>query len=199
MHALILLIRVIAAAVMPLSAVVLSWLTIRLARQGSPGVYTADQSCLKCGLSRSGAPGGFAYTRGVDRLRRQMRNKQPALSEPILTETEIHFICDPCAWRYLRQEILFQILIVLPYPVYASVFLFFQNQNQRFPNLLLEVFLIVLAIAGVLAALNLYRALKLGETPLAEIRDRVSIQCRRRVLGKDLSYYTRSGIKNLKK
>jgi hypothetical protein len=128
-----------------------------------------------------------------------MRKKQPPITEPIITETETHFICDACARRYIHQEILLQILIVLPYPLYVLAIKAFSHQNGRSPNILLEAFLIVLAIAGTLAALNLHRALRFGETPLAEIRDRVAIQVRKKLLGKDLSYYTRTGMQNLKK
>jgi len=198
MNALILLLRVIVAVLMPLAAVVFSCLALRMARQSPPGIHTADLTCLQCGRSRPGAPGTFTYTRGIDRLRRQMRKKQPPVLEPKIAETETHFICDPCTRRYLQQEILLQILIMLPYPIYALAIKAFSHQNGRAPNILLEAFLIVLAIAGVLAALNLYRASRLGETPLADIRDRVAIQVRKKSLGKDISYYTRTGIQNLK-
>lgn len=198
MNFLILLFRLVTAVIIPLGAAVFSYLALRMAGQDQPGLPAIDQTCLKCGQTRPGALGTFAYTRGVDRLRRQMRKKQPLKPELSNTETESHFICDLCARRYLRQEILLQTLMVLPYPMYVIVINVFSNQNERFPNILLEAFLIVLAIAGTLAALNLYRALHSGKTPLAEIRDRVAIQERKKELGKDLSYYTRAGMQNLK-
>lgn len=198
-NAILALVRWIFAALMSVSAVIFSYLTLRLARQDQTGTRTTDQTCLRCSQVRPGASGVFATTQSVESLRRQMKHKTALTPEIQILDTERHFICELCTQRYLRQEIFVQILIVLPYPLYAMAINVLIDQNGRFPNILLEAFLVVLSIAGALAAWNLYRALGAGESPLAEIRDRVAIQARKKSLGKGFGYYTRTGMRNLKK
>jgi hypothetical protein len=199
MNAIFILVRWFIAALMFVSTVIFSYLTLRRASQDQPGTTTGDQTCLQCRQVRPGAQAVIATTQSVESLRRQFKHKKDLPSETKILNTETQFICDPCTRRYIKQEICLQILIVLPYAVYAMLVNVSMDRNGLFPNILLEAFLLVLAIAGALAAWNLYQALGAGESPLDEIRDRVAIQLRKKSLGKGFGYYTRAGMRYLKK
>ena len=199
MNAIFVLVRWFIAALMSVSAVFFSILTLRRASQNQPGTTTADQACLQCRQVRPGAQAVIATTQSVESLRRKFKHKNALTSETKIFNTETHSICDVCTMRYIKQEIFLQMMIVLPYTLYAMLVNVFMDQNGLFPNILLEAFLLVLAIAGALAAWNLYRALGLSESPLDEIRDRVAIQIRKKSLGKGCGYFTRSGMRYLKK
>lgn len=194
MSILITILRSIAAILLPLSAMWLTLLTFRHAKKTHQTGQASVLTCARCDQSRPGANGVFAYSKDAASLRAQMKDPQ-AVTEPASLEgPEVHFICDQCARRYLRGELTLQVLVVLPYPLYLVVSLIFP-----FSNFLLEIGLALLAFAGAASAVNLYRAVWAGETSLAEARDRAAIQMRKRALGKNISYYTRTGMRQREK
>ncbi|MFU8826566.1 MAG: hypothetical protein ACNA70_03645 [Brevefilum sp.] len=157
---------------------------------------TSEPTCLKCGRSQPGSDACFAYTREAENLRQQIKSQTPR-AKPNQVETETYFVCDSCAQRYWRWELIRQNLIGLSYPVYRLVTSMFMGQNRLFTNYLLEGLVMLLTLAGTLAAWNLYRALRAGQTPQTELRDRVAIEARKTTLGKGFGYYTRAGMRNL--
>jgi hypothetical protein len=60
-------------------------------------------------------------------------------------------------------------------------------------NYLIEGLLVIFVLGGLIAAFDLFRAVRSGETPLAETRDRVAINARMPVIGKQYNYFTRIG------
>lgn len=189
------IIRFITAILMPISAVVLSYLTFRYTKHGD--LKGQVQSCYRCGQSREAAKGEFHYTENIGSPRKQLARGQSVVTEESILGSESHFVCDHCAQRYLRVEILQQVLVVIPYPLYLFVIVpFFLNAS---PNVLIEIFLLIFSLAGAASALNLYRAVRMGETPLAEARDRVAIQERKKSLGKDYSFFTRTAMRYYEK
>jgi len=191
------IIQLITAILMPISAVVLSYLTVRYTKQGE---LTAEvQTCRRCGQSREGAKGEFHYTENIGSPRQQMARGQSLITEESLLGSESHFICNHCAHRFLYFEILQQVLVVIPYPLYLFVIVPFILSNGASANFFIEIFLLIFSLAGTASAWNLYRAVRMGETPLAEARDRVAIQERKKTLAKGYSYLTRTAMRYYEK
>lgn len=190
-----LVIRFITAVIMPISAVVISYLTIRIIKQGSGDLAAGGQTCRRCGQSREGAKGEFHYTENIGSPRQQMARGHSIITEESILGSEEHFICDHCAHRYMVIEILQQVLVVIPYPLYLFVIVPLILRNGASTNFLIEIFLLIFSLAGAASAWNLYRATRKADTPLAEARDRVAIQERKKTLGKDYSYFTRTTMR----
>lgn len=193
------LFRLITAGLIPLSAVILTVMTLRQIIHGTPSDNADHLTCHRCRQIRQGAAGEFIYAKSMGSLRQRMKNKAPLKPETTALGSESHFICDRCASGYLHTEMLFQTLMALAYPVYLFVVIPVFLNNGQPANVLVEAFLVVLTIAGTASAYDLYRAVRTGDTPLAEARDRVAIRRRKPTLGKGFSYFTRIGMRYLKK
>ena len=199
MDILVTLIRILAAVLAPLSAIVLSFLAYKKARGHQGDTVPEGQVCIQCGEARDGGQGYFHYTEDIGNPRERVVKNQLTPSEEDILGSEEHFVCDQCAQRYIRNEAIQQVLIALLYPFYLFVLspLFFDI--GFFAGFLIESFLLVLAVAGAVAAIDLYRGVRRGYTPLAEARDRTAIKERKKSLGKGFSYFTRMGTTKLKK
>jgi hypothetical protein len=199
MDMLVNLIRIVTAVITPLSAIAFAFVTaLRVAKDRGelPG---EGQLCLRCEGSGRGAKGHFYYTENINNSRDHSVWRQLSSNDsPVLGE-ESHFICDRCAFRYIRSEIFQLFLMVLPYPVYLYVIVSMFAENGIFANFLIETLLVVLSVSGFVSALDLLRAVQFGKTPLAEARDRVAICERKNTLGKKFNYYTRLEFAQLKK
>lgn len=193
------IIRILIALLMPISALVFSYLTLRHAKEALTGVALEVQPCMRCGQTRAGAQGDFTYTEKITSPRERVRKEQPYMPETAVLGTESHFVCDVCAWGYLRNEVLLHILLAVPYPVFLFVIVPIYLKNLLFPHVLLEILLLLLSVAGGASAFDLFRCVSAGEMPLAEARDCVAIQGRKKQLGSGLSYFTRRGMRHLKK
>lgn len=197
MELLLTILRFLLAASIPLAAIILTALTAARLRDAAGAPAAEGEACLHCGKALPGGKGQFHFTEPIGNARERAAKKQfSAEANPILG-SETHFICDSCARRYLRNEMLQHLLFVLPYPVYLYALLPIFSPTGFFASFGIEILLIILSIAGLIAALDLYRAVRFASTPLDEARDRVAIGERRNYLGKSLSYYSRRGIKNL--
>ena len=194
-----LFIRFITSIIMPISAVVLSYLTLRFVKQGQGDLAAAGQACRRCDQSRVGAQGEFQYTENIGSPRQQLARGQSIITEESILGSEAHFICDHCAHRFLHFEIVQQVLVVIPYPLYLYVIVPLLLNNGAFANFFIEILLLVFSLAGTASAWNLYRAVRMGDTPLAEARDRVAIQERKKTLGKGYSYFTRTAMRYYEK
>jgi len=184
-------IRILTAIVAPVGAVVLVILTLLRLRQDEGETPEEGQVCLRCEKAHQGDEGQFQYTESVGNARERAAKKQLTPSDTPILGAEIHFICDHCARRYVRNEIIQLILMVLPYPIYLYIIIPVFAENGIFASFLIETLLVVLSVAGVTSAFDLFRAVHKGKVPLAEARDRVAINERKNVLGKKFSYYTR--------
>ena len=191
------IIRIVTAILMPISAVVLSYLTYRHTRGGDAS--GERKTCHRCNQSRLGEMGEFHYTENIGSPRQQMARGQSILTKEAILGSETHFICDDCAQRFLRIEILQQVLVVIPYPLFLYVIVPLFLNSGAFGNILIEMFLLIFSLAGAASAWNLYRAVRMGETPLAEARDRVAIQERKKILGKAYSFFTRTAMRYYEK
>jgi len=184
--------RGLTAIIAPLTAVILDVLTLTAANHEQGDQAREEQKCIRCGESRKGARGTFQYTENSSTTRPRAASKQLTPSENPILGSESHFVCDHCARRNIRNEVFQHILMVIPYPMYLYVIIPLFLNNGNFASFLIETLLVVLSVAGVSAAFELYRAVQKGETPLAEARDRVVIRQRKNTLGKKFTYYTRS-------
>ena len=184
--------RGLTAIIAPLTAVILDVLTLTAANHEQGDQAREEQKCIRCGESRKGARGTFQYTENNSNTRPRAASKQLTPSENPILGSESHFVCDHCAHRNIRNEVFQHILMVIPYPMYLYVIIPLFLNNGNFASFLIETLLVVLSVAGVSAAFELYRAVQKGETPLAEARDRVVIRQRKNTLGKKFTYYTRS-------
>jgi hypothetical protein len=193
------IVRILVALLMPISAIAFSYQTLRRVKGEPTDVVLAVQPCLQCRKTREGANGEFTYTKKIGSPRERVRKEQPYLLETTVLGGESHFVCDVCARRYLRNEALLLILLAIPYPVFLFVIVPIFVDDTLFTHALLEIVLLLLSVAGGALAVDLYRAVGAGETPLAEARDRVAIQGRKKQLGSGLSYFTRCGMRYLKK
>ena len=193
------IIRFITSIIMPISALVLSYRTLRIIKQGQGDLAAANQACHRCGQSREGEKGEFRYTENLGSPRQQMARGKSIITEESILGSESHFICNRCAHRFMYLEILQQVLVVIPYPLYLFVIVPLILNNGATTNFLIEIFLLVFSLAGTASAWNLYRAVLMGETPLAEARDRVAIQERKKTLGKGYSYFTRTAMRYYEK
>jgi hypothetical protein len=199
MNIILTIIRGLMAIISPLATLVFIALILRQT-QGVAGAPPAEgESCLRCGGSQPGGEGQFQFTEGVGNAReRAAKPKYGAEKTPILG-SESHFICDDCARHFLRSEISQILLLVLPYPIYLYILVPLIFPNGIFASFLIETLLVVLSISGLISALDLFRAIRQGETPYDEARDKVAINERRGLLGKKLSYYSRMGIRQINK
>lgn len=199
MNVLLTSIRALTAILSPICAIAFSYLTLRRAKNEHSDVRAEVKPCVKCGQTRVGALGEFTYTEKITSPRERVRKEQPYMPETSILGTESHFVCDACARRHLRGESLMHILLAIPYPVYLFVIQPIFVNDLRFTHVLLEILLLLLTVAGAALALDLLRTVGAGETSLAEARDRVAIRGRKKQLGTGLSYFTRTGMRYLKK
>lgn len=183
--------RGLTAIIAPLTAVILSALTLIAVDQEEGDLPQGEQNCIRCGKSRRGAKGTFQFTENNSSTRPRAASNQLTPSDNPVLGSESHFVCDRCARRNIRNEIFQHMLMVVPYPIYLYVIIPLFLNNGNFASFLIETLLVVLSVAGVSAALELYRSVQKGETPLAEARDRVVIKQRKNTLGKKFTYYTR--------
>ena len=193
------IITILTAVVAPALALIFSILSLIKTRQGQGSPPEEGQACLRCGETRPGAPGQFHYAESIGNARERAAQKQLTPKDTPILGSETHFICDRCAQRFIRNEIFQILLMVLPYPLYLYVITPLLAEVANFSNFLIETVLMVLSVAGATAAFDLYRAARMGEAPLAEARDRVAINQRKKALGKKFSYYSRMGTIQLKK
>ena len=193
------LIRILLAFLIPISAITFSYLTLYRAKHEHSDVKSEVQPCLQCGQTRMGALGEFTYCEKITSPRERVRKEQPYMPETTILGAESHFVCDVCARGYLRNEVLLHVLLAVPYPVYLFVVMPIFIKNPLFPSVLLEILLLLLSMAGGALALDLFRSVGVGGTSLAEARDRVAIRGRKKQLGTGLSYFTRGGMRHLKK
>lgn len=199
MNIILTIIRGLTAIASPLATLVFIALILRQT-QGAAGTPPADdQACLRCGGSQLGGEGQFHFTEGVGNARERAANPHYATEKTPILGSEAHFICDNCARRFLHNEITQILLLVLPYPIYLYILVPLVFPNGIFASFLIETLLVVLSISGLISALDLFRAIRQGEAPFDEARDKVAINERRGLLGKKLSYYSRNGIKQVNK
>ena len=191
MDILLTIFRLLMAVAAPLAIIILTALTaIRL--RGTAGAPAAEgKSCLRCGKHQPGGEGQFHYTKPIGNARERASQKQFS-ANPILG-SESHFVCDHCAHRFLRGEMLQHLLLALPYPIYLFILQPLVAPAGFLTGFLFETLMVMLSLSGVIAALDLYRAVP----QMDEARDRVAIGERRKMLGTKLSYYTRRGKKQI--
>ena len=191
--------RSVTALAIPLAAIILTALTALQLRGASGALAGAGDACLRCGKNAPGGEGQFHYTEPIGNARERAAKQQfTAAANPILG-SESHYVCDHCALRYLRGQMLQHVLLVLPYPIFLYAFIPLVAPNGFLTSFLVETLLAVLAISGLVAAFDLYRAIRQSGTLLDEARDRVAIGERQKQLGKKLSYYSRRGMGQLYK
>ncbi|QRN82974.1 hypothetical protein JR338_11240 [Chloroflexota bacterium] len=187
------------AVASPLAVIVFTMLTVAKLGRTSGEPASEGETCLRCGKNQPGGEGHFHYTEPVGNARERAAKQQfSADSTPILG-SETYFVCDKCARSYLWGQVLQHLLIVLSYPLYLYVILPLVVPDGFIASVGVEIILIILSLSGLIAALDIYRAVRQGSTALDEGRDRVAIGKRRRQLGKKFSYYTRSGMGQLHK
>ncbi len=199
MSLIITIIRILIAVFAPLLAIVLSALTIINTRPDYGSTPEEGLACLRCGQIRKGASGKFHYAESVGNARERAAKQQLRMEDTPILGSETHFICDRCAQRYIRSEIIQILIMVLPYPLYVFLIIPLFLQDGIFAGFLIETLLVVLALAGATSAFDLHRAVCMNSTPLAEARDRVAVNERKKALGKKFSYYTRMGAAHLSK
>jgi hypothetical protein len=199
MDVVIFLIRILTAVVAPIATIVFAILTAVTVAKDKGIPPGGDRHCLRCEGSGLGAEAHFHFTETLSSLRDRSVSRRPTPNGISVLGDETHFICDRCAFRYIRNEIIQLILMVLSYPFYLYVIVPMFAEQGVFANFLIETLLVVLSISGFISAMDLYRAVQLGESPLAEARDRVAINERKNALGKKFNYYTRIGLSRLKK
>lgn len=193
------IIRILTAVAVPVLATVLSILTLLQVRKEQGSAPEAGQTCLRCSASHKGGMGEFHYSESIGNARERAAREQLKPQDTQILGSETHFICDRCAQRAIRNEIFQIFLMILPYPLYLYVILPAFAENGIFANFLIETLLVVLSVAGATSAYDLFRAVRVGSTPLTEARDRVAINQRKQALGKKFSYYTRMGSTHLQK
>lgn len=189
--------RILTAIAAPLAAIILLILT-HLKLRGVKGELPKEgETCLRCGNAEEGGSAQFHYTESMGSPRDRAAKKQLTGGSTPILGSETHFICDSCAKWYVRSETIQIILLTLPYPLYLYVIIPFFAKGGVFANFLVETLLVVVSIAAFTSSYDLFRAVRIGSTPLAEARDRVAIGERRVLLGKKFSYYTRVGSSHL--
>jgi len=199
MNSLLDLIRILSAIIAPLAVIVLASLIVIQTRHAQDEQTEKKPQCVRCGTSGIGAEGTFHYTESVSGVRGRTAKKQLTPPSPFFLGSETHFVCDACAQRYLRNEIIQLVLMAIAYPIYRYLILPAVPPNGFFANFLIETLLIVLTFTALTAAFDLYRATREGKTPLSEARDRVAIGARKNTLGKKFSFYTEIGAARLGK
>ena len=193
------IIRILTAIIAPLVTIALATLITVLTNRDQGNPSQEAQKCLRCDQSRKGAEGKFHYTESIGSPRQRAAKMQLNLENTPILGAETHFVCNHCAHRYIRNEVIQQVLMALPYPLYLYVFIPFVTGNTLPGNFLVETLLLVMSVAGVTSAYDLYRAVRAGKSSLTEARDRVAIKERKSELGKKFSYYTRAGTTHLGK
>jgi hypothetical protein len=193
------IIRILMAILSPLAVIVLSILTLVQLREAAGTTAETGETCLRCGKSLPGGEGQFHFTEGIGNARERAAKKQFSVEQTPILGSESHFVCDKCAHRHIHIEILQQIALVLPYPLLLYGIIPLLGPSPYFSNVLVETLLVVLSLSSLVSAIDLYRAVRQGNTPLDEARDQVAIKARRKALGKKLSYYTRMGMTQLNK
>lgn len=193
------IIRSLTAIAAPLATLVFIILTLRQFRGAAGAPPAEDETCLRCGGSLPGGEGQFHFTESIGNARERAANRQYASGKMPILGSETHFICDGCARRFLRNEITQMLLLALPYPLYLYLLVPLFFPNGIFASFLIETLLVVLSVSGLIAAYDLYRAVRQSEAPYDEARDKVAISERRSFLGKKLSYYSRMGIRQVNK
>ena len=178
-----------------LGLVVLSLIRVK-SSEGRPPEQ--EQSCLRCGQRRPGDLGQFSYSVIIGKPRRNSAIRQMFQYDSPILDTESHFICDHCTRRHLTIDVLQITLMMLPYTIYRHVLLPILSSHGVSSNFLIEGFLMLFAIGGLTTAIDLSRAIKTGETPLAEIRDRIALKIRKPAIGTQYNYYTRLGTIEIK-
>lgn len=197
MDYLLTILRILTAIVAPLAAIILLILT-HLKLRGVKGESPEEgETCLRCGKANPGDVAQFHYAENVGSPRDRVARKQLTLAATPILGSETHFICDPCAKWYVRNETIQIILLLLPYPLYLYVIIPLFVKDGVFANFLIETLLVVVSVAAFTSAYDLFRAVRTGETPLEEARDRVAVGQRRAFLGKKFNYYTRIGASHL--
>jgi len=192
------ILRIATAILLPLGTIILAQLAVLHIRRGEGDSPLGDEQCIQCQLARPGAVGQFHYSAPIaHRQPRAAKNQLNLPSTPILG-SETHFVCDHCARKYIITHIIQLVLMVLVYPLYLYAFIPLFAKNGVFAGILIETLLVVVSVAGLTSAFDLYRAITTGETPLAEARDRVAISKRKNSLGKRYVYFTRAGAAHLK-
>jgi hypothetical protein len=199
MDVVIKILRVLTAVIVPVTGVALTLLTVIKVTQDKGKLPEEGRRCLRCGHAGKGGQGWFSYTENIGSARRRPVKQQLISGDKIILGSESYFICDRCAFRYSRNEILQFILMLIPYPIYLYLVVPMFTEKGIFAGFLIETLLAVLSIGGFISALDLYRAVRFGASPLSEARDHVAIQERKKALGKNFSYYTRIKISHLEK
>ena len=197
MSYLLTIIRVVTAIIAPLAAITLLILAHLKLRGVAGEAPEENETCLRCGKAEPGDIAQFHYSESVGSPRDRAAKKQLTLAATPLLGSETHFICDSCAKWFIRSETIQIILLLLPYPLYLYVIIPLFAKDGVFANFLIETLLVVISVAAFTSAFDLFRAVRNGETPLAEARDRVAVGQRRAFLGKKFSYYTRIGASHL--
>lgn len=193
------ILRTLMAVASALAVIVFTMLTVAKLGRTSGEPASDGKTCLRCRKTLPGGEGQFHFTEPVGNARERAAKQQfSADSTPILG-SESHFVCDKCARSYLWGQMLQHLFMVLSYPLYLYVILPNVAPDGLFASVGVEIILIILSLSGLIAAMDLYRAIRQGSTALDEGRDRVAIGKRRRQLGKKFSYYTRSGMGQLHK
>lgn len=197
MDYLIILFRVLTAAVAPVAAVSLSIWAILQIKQTASDDHQREGQCLRCGETRNGSEAEFYYAASLGSPQDMAREKTPVKRPTQIIDEERHFVCNNCANRYIRNEAIQQIIMALIYPVYLVFGSSLLASSGFFANFLIETFLAVLSFSSAIAAMDLFRGIKRGRHPVDEAKDRVAIGIRRRELGKGYDYYTRLGRRKL--
>ena len=199
MDSVVYLIRILTAVIAPTGAVVMAILTVFKVRNSKGTLSEVGDPCLRCGNLGKGAEGQFWYSTNNGNANDRSHRLKLTLGNTRILGSESCFICDQCALRVIRNEIFQLFLMVVPYPLYLYVIVPQFAEDGVFANFLIETLLIVLSVGGLTAILDLFRVVCLGESPLAEARDRVAIQVRKNVLGKRFKYFTRISSSHFEK
>lgn len=191
MTLLLTIIQILTAIIAPTATIVLAGLIIFHTTSNQDKSIPSEGICLRCGKSRKGAKGHFKYSANKDSSQKNQTSKNTEKEDNPILGTESHFVCNHCAHRYIRNEILQHILMVIAYPIYLYLFIPIFGRNGVFADFLIQTLLIVLSVAGTTSAVNQYFAVYKGEGPLSEARDHVAINERKDFLGKKFGYYSR--------
>jgi len=189
----IILTRILTAIGAPIAAIVLSALAILRAQRDQGHPPPSSIYCLRCNKAQSGDLGQFHYSEAATSPKQRAFQRQLNPKEKDILGSESHFVCDTCARGYLLRQVLQVVLMVVPYPLYLYVVMPLLGDSAFFANFLIETVLVIFVLAGATAAYDLFRASREGETPLAEMRDRIAIKIQKTALGKQRKYVTRLG------
>jgi hypothetical protein len=192
------LIRFFFAILAPSIALILVIRSLLHTRRVSGKAPQEDQPCIRCGQHNPGDIGQFLYSKAPGKLFRRSLMIQKLHKDAPILDSESHFVCNRCAHRQIALEILQIGVMLLPYPVYLYVILPLLAPSGGKSIFLIEALLVIFVLGGLIAAFGLFRAVRSGETPLSETRDRVAITVRMPVIGKHYNYFTRIGTLFLK-